>query len=123
MDDETLRLKREVVNYKVQAFMRGAMMAQAKQARSKKAIVSAQNPRTGKPMRAAIIRVMKPFKRRGDEFKAFMKAWETDAIDGLRLAELAPLKYSISDENGELGNVEHKNSYLSNLYSEAKPTR
>jgi hypothetical protein len=75
-------------------------------------------PSTKSPMRGAILKAMKPYKKDFQAFKSFMQSWEADAINGLRLTEVNDTQsYIVSDENGDLGQKTYKRDTLEVMYS------
>jgi hypothetical protein len=69
------------------------------------------------PLTAAIRRLMKRYKADSTEFKVFIKAWEAEALERLRLIEtrpsdvIHPSEYLVIDENGDDSS---QRSYTSN---------
>jgi hypothetical protein len=74
-------------------------------------------PSAASPLADAIRSAMGRARAKKSTFKEFMSAWEADQINGLRLTDLRTKKYSVDDENGDLGSGEYTWGTLSKMYS------
>jgi len=96
--------------------------------RTQRARKAASAPRPGlrQSLVEKVAEAMRQGRNRGESFKEFLRAWENAPIDGLRLTQVEPCAYQITDENaidGEPDSKGYKISTLAPLYSKAGKRR
>lgn len=98
-----------------------ASITAAKRAEPVQASLNASKPRPGraKPVKQRVLAMMARYKAGGANFKAFLRAWEADEIDGLRLEQRSPTEYKVDDENELDATAEYSLSTIQKLYSQA----
>lgn len=101
-------------------FLRNAPYAAAARKAEKQRLDASKKarPAAKSEFKKAIQAIMRPAKLAGDEFKDFMKSWQLGPIEGLRATiALDGVLYSISDENGEVGDSTYAWNSLKMMYS------
>lgn len=91
--------------------------------RSQTSSENARKPRPGalKPIRTKVIKLMRRYKADGVTFKDFLRTWESEMLDGLRLARIDDQNYSVADENGDdAEHASYKFGTLGTMYSPSK---
>jgi hypothetical protein len=84
---------------------------------SMRAIASNKRPGRANPMRLRICSMLATARPGFKDFKSFMRAWERDAMEGLRLHETSPGHYAIDDENAFDKPANYTRGTLEKLYS------
>lgn len=82
---------------------------------------TAKLPRGEKEMTTRISEAMREGTRAQQTFKEFLRRWETDVIEGLRLKQdQATGRYTVTDEDGDAGEQTFTEATLSVYYSKTK---
>ena len=77
-----------------------------------------KRPASMSKIAAAIREVMRPYRGDEIEFKNFISAWEREPLGGLRLtADETDMRYTVDDENGDVGTASYTWGSLSKMYS------
>jgi hypothetical protein len=84
------------------------------------AAASLPRPERRPAVRDRIIAMMAAEKATGTTFKTLLQRWEREPLDGLRLAETEPGRYTVEDENAEGVFGHYVTGTLQKLYSPKK---
>lgn len=77
-------------------------------------------PNAKKTLRPKIIEAMHRHKSDCDSFKSFMAMWVLGHLDGLTVTQIESTdKYTIADENGDMGETPYTWGSLQSMYSKA----
>ena len=71
-----------------------------------------------RPIKAKVTKLMRRYQAEGMTFKVFLRTWEGEMLDGLRLAKIDDQNYSVVDENGDdATHAAYKFGSLRTMYS------